>query len=132
MEKKSFVVRYELDESGWWVATVQGVTGVHTQGRTIESARERIREALRAAGERLSVDIKDDVVLPKRVKDAVGEARAAREAAEKSGARAQRAFRAAVKALTERLGLSVRDAAELLGVSHQRVQQVASGQRRSA
>ena len=43
---KSYRVAYERDESGWWVATVRGVRGCHTQGRTVDEARRRIREAL--------------------------------------------------------------------------------------
>ena len=42
----TYNVRYELDEAGWWVAHVQGVPGCHTQGHTIDEARERIFEAL--------------------------------------------------------------------------------------
>ena len=37
---------YERDESGWWAATVRGVRVCHTQGRTVDEARRRIREAL--------------------------------------------------------------------------------------
>jgi predicted RNase H-like HicB family nuclease len=43
---KSYRVAYERHDSGWWVATVRGVRGCHTQGRTIDEARRRIREAL--------------------------------------------------------------------------------------
>ena len=39
-------VAYEGDESGWRVAPVRGVRGCHTQGRTVDEARRRIREAL--------------------------------------------------------------------------------------
>src|SRR5437667_10375633 len=62
---KSYRVAYERDKSGWWVATVRGVRGCHTQGRTVDEARRRIREALE-----LFVDnarrapIVDDVKLP--------------------------------------------------------------------
>jgi predicted RNase H-like HicB family nuclease len=47
-EKPSYVVRYERDADDWWFAEVKDVPGCHTQGRTIEQARERIREALQA------------------------------------------------------------------------------------
>ena len=43
---KSYRVSYERDELGWWVASVRGVRGCHTQGRTVDEARRRIREAL--------------------------------------------------------------------------------------
>jgi transposase len=50
---------------------------------------------------------------------------AVREKAERLRAKAQDATRAAVGELTRRAGLSVRDAAEMLGLSFQRVQQLA-------
>lgn len=43
---KRYRVTYERDESGWWVASVSGVRGCHTQGRTVDEARRRIKEAL--------------------------------------------------------------------------------------
>ena len=44
-----YTVRYERDESGWWVAQVKEVPAAITQGRTIVEARRRIREALALA-----------------------------------------------------------------------------------
>ncbi len=44
--KGSYVVAYERDDDGWWVGSVKGVRGCHTQGRTIEETRRRIRDAL--------------------------------------------------------------------------------------
>jgi predicted RNase H-like HicB family nuclease len=38
-------VAYERDESGWWVASVREVRGCHTQGRTVDEARRRIRKS---------------------------------------------------------------------------------------
>ena len=43
-----FTVHYERDEDGWWVATINS-EGVVTQGRTLEQARERVRDALATA-----------------------------------------------------------------------------------
>jgi predicted RNase H-like HicB family nuclease len=39
-------VAYERDDSGWWVASIREVRGCHSQGRTIDEARRRVREAL--------------------------------------------------------------------------------------
>jgi predicted RNase H-like HicB family nuclease len=39
-------VAYERDDSGWWVASIREVPGCHSQGRTIDEARRRVREAL--------------------------------------------------------------------------------------
>ena len=59
---------------------------------------------------------------PSLAEIADGVARARREA-DQAGTKAQRATTTAVKRLTD-LGLSRRDAAELLGLSHQRIQQL--------
>ena len=39
-------VTYLRDESKWWVASVREVPGCHSQGRTVDQARRRVREAL--------------------------------------------------------------------------------------
>src|SRR5438105_14673333 len=41
-----YTVIYQRDESGAWIARVRGVPEAHSYGRTLEQARERIREAL--------------------------------------------------------------------------------------
>ena len=62
---KSYRVAYERDESGWWVATVRGVRGCYTQGRTVDEARRRIREALELfVDDARKAPIVDDVKLP--------------------------------------------------------------------
>jgi predicted RNase H-like HicB family nuclease len=62
---KSYRVAYERDESGSWVATVRGVRGCHTQGRTVDEARRRIREALELfVDDARKAPIVDDVKLP--------------------------------------------------------------------
>ena len=128
-------VVFERDELGLWVASIPKVPGCHTQGRSIAQARQRIREALEVA---LMADLPDevaahkareayfveDVRLPARVARKLQASRTARKRAEAEQARAQRATLAAVRALTESAGLSVRDAGELLGLSHQRIQQL--------
>lgn len=43
---KSYKVVYERGDDGWWAASVLGVRGCRTQGRSLAQARERIREAL--------------------------------------------------------------------------------------
>ncbi|MCA1585044.1 MAG: type II toxin-antitoxin system HicB family antitoxin [Acidobacteria bacterium] len=44
--KKLKTYRAYKRESGWWVASVRGVRGCHTQGRTVDWARRRIVEAM--------------------------------------------------------------------------------------
>lgn len=112
----------ERDEDGWWVATVHGVPGVHTQARTIASARERIVEAMKAA-DHSDFTLVEHFDMPSRVRHKVDAARAARAQADKAQASAQQTLRAALRTLKD-LGVSLRDAAELLGISHQRAHQV--------
>jgi predicted RNase H-like HicB family nuclease len=113
----------ERDEDGWWVATVRGVEGVHTQGRTIASARERIVEAMKAA-DFTDFTLSEHIGMPDKVRKKVDAARAARAQAEKAQASAQATLRTAIRVLKKEFGVSLRDAAELLGISHQRAHQV--------
>jgi predicted RNase H-like HicB family nuclease len=48
MQQKSlnFTVLIEQDEDGIYVANVPDIPGCYTQGRTVEQAMERIREAI--------------------------------------------------------------------------------------
>jgi predicted RNase H-like HicB family nuclease len=46
MSVNTYHVAYERDDSGWWVASIREVRGCHSQGRTIDEARRRVREAL--------------------------------------------------------------------------------------
>jgi predicted RNase H-like HicB family nuclease len=45
MEK--FTAIYERTEDGWWVVSVPEIPGAHSQGRTLEEAREMIKDAVR-------------------------------------------------------------------------------------
>lgn len=38
---------YEHTEDGWWVVSVPEIPGAHSQGATLEEAREMIRDAVR-------------------------------------------------------------------------------------
>ena len=121
---RSYTVTYRRDSAGWWVASVRGVRGCHTQGRTIRQARERIREALGLfvkGAERAR--LVDNVQLPADLRRLLVRQRAARARAEHEHARAQIATRETARRLRS-ARLSVRDAGELLGLSHQRVQQL--------
>ena len=121
---KSHRVVYELDESGAWIATVPAVKGCHTYGRSINEARERVREALGLFVKGAeSARLVDDIRLPASVRRLLDAQREARKRAEREQARARAALSRVVRSL-ERQGLSVRDASELLGLSHQRVQQI--------
>jgi predicted RNase H-like HicB family nuclease len=127
---KRYTVRYELDESGTWVATLPKLPGCVTQGRSIAQARTRIRQALAAyTGDvrmARAAELVDDIdvralgaqstEIVSKVQRERAELEARKVAVAPSTAQAARKL---VKA-----GLSVRDVGALLGLSHQRVQQL--------
>jgi predicted RNase H-like HicB family nuclease len=121
-----FHVAYERDESGWWVASVTEVRGCHSQGRTVDEARRRVREALGLFVDNSdSATLVDDVRLPSAAAKAVRDYEQQRKSADQQRRRASVAARRAVKELTTgKLKMSARDAAKVLGLSHQRVHQL--------
>ena len=124
----TYKVVYDRDESGSWIAKVPSVPGCHSYGRTIEQARERVREALDLwVRDASSAYLVDDVRLPSRLRATVKRARVARKKAEQEQDRAQRSAARAATELTRRWKVSLRDAGEVLGLSRQRIQQLTAG-----
>lgn len=124
---KTYHVVYERDESGRWVASVRELRGCHTQGRTVDEARRRIVEAMELFVDNAhSAKVVDDVRLPAGAKKAIRTYAKLRKKADQEDQRAALAARRAVRVLRGgRLNMSARDAARLLGLSHQRVHQLA-------
>jgi predicted RNase H-like HicB family nuclease len=124
-------VAYERDESGWWVASVREVRGCHTQGRTVDEARRRIRDAMALfVSNARSAKLIDDVKLPATAAKAIRSYVTLRRRADQENRRAALAKRRAARMLRGgKLKMSARDAARLLGVSHQRVHQLAHDKR---
>ena len=100
-EMNRYKVIYERDESGAWIAHTPSVPGAHSYGRTIEQARERIREAL---GLRVSnsqdAELVDDIKLPPKLRRSVRKARVARKKADVGQAKAQTSAASAARQLT--------------------------------
>jgi predicted RNase H-like HicB family nuclease len=127
---KTYKVKLERDEEGWWVAEILGVQGAATQGRSIHEAMERARDVLALAldddslaeNARLVPEIKLPSHAQKMLKD-LNEIRrrlaALTDLAEKSSATTRRVAKELAKE-----GLSTRDVGELLGLSFQRVHQL--------
>ncbi len=128
---KTYHVTYERDASGWWIASVRGLRGCHTQGRTVDEARRRIVEAMELFVDNArSAKIVDEVKLPAVAKKVIRAYATLRGRAEQEDRRAAAAARRAVRVLRGgRLKMSARDAARVLGLSHQRVHQLAQDTR---
>jgi predicted RNase H-like HicB family nuclease len=131
MTKKTRTVVFQRDEDGWWVATVKGLAGVHTQGRTVAQARDRIHDALAAAGEDRNAELVERFDLSQELLDQVDAAKTKKERADRTQEEAQAAMRSAAIALSHR-GVSTRDAGFFLNLSHQRVHQLLRSARGSA
>jgi len=123
---KTYRVAYERDESGWWVASVRGLRGCHTQGRTVDEARRRMVEAMELfVADARRAKIVDDVKLPSGAAKALRTYATLRKKADEETRRAAQAARRAVRVLRGgQLKMSARDAARLLGLSHHRVHQL--------
>ncbi len=126
-------VVYERDhEDGLWHAHIPELPGCRTDGRSIAEARRNIREAIATcedvfddpAAVAQSAELVDHVKLPAQARRLLQRARKERVAADKQLEKAHEVTSAAAKTLTSEVGLSLRDAGELLGLSHQRVKQM--------
>ena len=109
-----------------WLADVPDVPGAHTFARSLSALARDVREVVVLMTDRPD-DALDDFDLDVRYEigdgtAAVATARAARATAEQAERESAAAVRRAVARLPS--SLSVRDVAELLGISHQRVAQV--------
>jgi hypothetical protein len=126
---EAHVIVLRLGDSGDWVATLVGQDQPVGEGANLARCRAAVRRALTSAeGERLPWE--ERLELPAGLAEIVEEARRQREAALEQQRRSLEATQVAVfrlaGELTGRLGM--RDIARLVGVSHQRVQQVLSNQ----
>ena len=117
-----YKVIYKLNETGEWTAWVRGLRRCRGRGRTLRQARRHLRAALaRFDSESHRADLVEDVKLPGSTRAVIARHWAARRRSRREEARAQEAAGRAVEALLG-LRLSVRDAADLLGVPYPKAQ----------
>jgi predicted RNase H-like HicB family nuclease len=115
---------YERDPDGRWTVKVPEVKGCHSCGRTIDQARERIREALGLfVDDADDAEIVDDVELPVNVARQVKAAKALREQVLIGERRMVLAQCSAVQELRA-MALGHRNTGQILGLSHQRILQL--------
>lgn len=110
----------------WWSVQIHGLPENYagfTQGRDLDEARAMAREAtallLDVPEDEIAIDLHVDVADP-----LLDELAAARRAREEAAIAEQHMLARAARELTEK-GISQRDAGRLLGISHQRVAQLA-------
>ena len=121
----TYRIHLERDESGAWLVRSPDVPGFHTYGRSLRQARDRAREALSLwvedAGD---ADLEFRYQLPKGWREATRKLQQARTRANTAETEARDLATQVARYLTGVCGLSLRDTGELLGLSHQRVQQL--------
>lgn len=140
MKARKFEVVFEPDDGGWHVS-IPSVSGCRTWGRSLAAARRNIREALGLCVDVLGENAErvaeaavfvEDIRLPAPAKRDLERALAKRKDADAVVADAQAQAGRVAKMLTDGLGLSLRDAGDLLGLSHERVKQLADALGRRA
>lgn len=124
MARRQYTAEYSR-EDGWWIVRIVEARGVHSNGRTIEEARRRVREALSLdiGDAAKTVEFVEKISLPAQARRELTRHRTARRRAEDVGKQATKATKSAAKALAK-AGLSVRDAGTLLGLTGARVSQI--------
>ena len=129
--QRTFNVRYTPDDNGQWLVEVLSSPdsepiGVYTHGRTLAKAEANAREALAVwfdtSDEHSFVLLPTINVEPRLISKAV-EAKQRRNALREQEAEAAKLTAEAVAGLAAK-GLSTRDIAYIMDISHQRVQQL--------
>jgi predicted RNase H-like HicB family nuclease len=119
---KTYTVIYERDEKGLWVAHIKDLAGCHTQGRTLAQARARIREALALFDEDAeNATFEDDVRLPGVIRRLINAQKAVQSKQKAAEKELHELNIKAARTLTAEVGLSLRDAGEILGASQESI-----------
>jgi len=123
--KKTYAAR-AVRSGDWWAITIPELKGVHSQARRLDQASAMAREAIS-----LFLDVTVDSfevtvvpVLPTALQADVDRARAVRGEAEELQREAATATARAARELVSGAKLTVREAGQVLGLSHQRVAQL--------
>ncbi|HMS24839.1 MAG TPA: hypothetical protein PKB15_03985 [Acidimicrobiia bacterium] len=114
-------------EPGWWIISVPELDDITSHASTLNKvefiARDLISAWLDCDEDSFSVNLQ--IIAPRIVKKLLTQAQHADEKARESQTRATHARKEAVATLLN-MGLSMREAAQILDISHQRVSQLAS------
>ena len=127
-------VLYELDETGAWNASSPDVSGCFTHGRSLRQTRSRMRDAIATCVDVLGsraeelgrkARFEEEIRLPAGLRAQIEQARALRDRVKALEREAMQTAAKAARAVTA-AHVSLRDAGELLGLSHERVNQLLS------
>ena len=129
----TYRIDLERDESGAWIVRSPDVPGFHTYGRSLRQARNRTREALSLwVEDAADADLEYRYQLPRGWREATRKLQRARTRASTAEREAQDLATEVANYFTDVCGLSLRDTADLLDLSHQRVQQLVAERARSS
>lgn len=121
----TYTAQLHQEADGRWTVELAEEPRVHTWGNTVNQALTRMREAAAMwfDTDEASIELTPAPVLPKTILRTIEQAGEARDQARTADRVAIEKTRKAAVELARR-GLSVRDAAAILGISHQRVHQL--------
>jgi predicted RNase H-like HicB family nuclease len=123
--KKTYSAK-ALRSGNWWAITISELKGVHSQARRLDQAEPMAREAISLFLDvpADSFDVRVEPSLPPDVQAEVERARSVRGQADELQREATSATTHAARQLVVGVHLTVREAGQILGVSHQRVAQL--------
>ncbi|MGH8999916.1 MAG: type II toxin-antitoxin system HicB family antitoxin [Acidimicrobiia bacterium] len=130
---KSYRIVIEMDDNGWWFVDAPDVPGAHSQGQTLARARANIRETIALMlnlpeGAEDTMEVIERIELPGNLAGSLQQVYAIRSELERLNAELGEATSQALAYIDKYLGdIGLRDKADLLGVSFQRVQQLQPG-----
>lgn len=133
---RTFKVIYEPDGTGWHVR-IPDVQGCHSWGRGLAEARRNIREALSTCEDVFGADVdriardaafEEVMKISSSTMSAVQSYKRTQEKVADLASMAQVFAKSAAVALVESEGVSLRDAGEFLGLSRERVRELAKAQ----
>lgn len=123
----NYTVTAERGKSGRWIYQCVEYPGALSESRRLAEAKDLMREAIAFAAHVSEASVNIDLVFPgldREVVDLVDTAWVKRQQADDLTRDASRTLADAARRLVVDLGLPLRDAGVLLGVSHQRISQI--------
>ena len=129
--RRRYSVRAVRNERGWWIVRVTDFRHVVTQARRASEVEEMARDVIALLQEVPSESFDVDVTfcVAKGLDADIAEARRLRGDADELARKSREATTDVAKRLRD-AGLSVREIGALLGIAHQRAQQILAGQPR--